>query len=69
VKEMELIQDILDPFEVEVFPAFTHTVKGDYVLHGLLRIPNDKWPDSDLTSKLQSLSPAISIKVDPETLL
>ena len=69
VKEMEIAQDILDPFEVEVFPAFTHTIKGNYVLHGLIRIPNSKWPDSDLTNKLQSLSPAISIKVDPETLL
>ncbi len=69
VKEMEEVQNILDPFEVEVFPAFTHTVKGNYVLHGLVRLPHNKWPNSDLSSKLRSLSPAIMIKVDPETLL
>jgi primosomal protein N' (replication factor Y) len=69
VKEMEGVQNILDPFEVEVFPAFTHTVRGNYVLHGLIRLPHDKWPLDDLLSKLRNLSPAVMIKVDPETLL
>ena len=69
VKEMEEAQNILDPYEVEVFPAFTHTVRGNYVLHGLLRLPTEKWPDIDILQKLRSLSPAVVIKVDPETLL
>jgi len=69
VKEMEEAQNILDPYEVEVFPAFTHTVRGNYVLHGLLRLPTEKWPDIDILQKLRSLSPAIVVKVDPETLL
>ena len=69
VEEMEQAQNILDPYEVEVFPAFTHTIKGNYVLHGLIRINSDKWPENDLIMKLRSLSPAIKVKVDPETLL
>ncbi len=69
VKEMEIAQNILDPYEVEVFPAFTHTVRGKYVLHGLIRMKNDKWIDRVLLEKLISLSPAVSIKVDPENLL
>lgn len=69
VKEMEEVQDILDPFEVEVFPAFTQTVKGQQVLHGLIRLPSDKWPDADLIAKLRSLSPAVTVKVDPDSLL
>ncbi len=69
VKEMEIAQNILDPYEVEVFPAFTQTVKGNHVLHGLMRIPQNKWPDSNLIDKIRSLSPSIMIKVDPETLL
>jgi primosomal protein N' (replication factor Y) len=73
VIEMEKVQDILDPYEVEVFPAFTHTVKGNYILHGLIRLKNDdiirkNLPD-DLLNKLKELSPSVSIKVDPETLL
>lgn len=69
IKEMEEAQNILDPYEVEVFPAFTHTIRGNYVLHGLIRLEYSKWPNQDLNSKLRSLSPNIKIKVDPETLL
>lgn len=69
IKEMEEAQNILDPFEVEVFPAFTHTVRGNYVLHGLLRIPHEEWPNKELVEKLCLLSPSIALKVDPETLL
>jgi primosomal protein N' (replication factor Y) len=69
IKEMELAQNILDPYEVEVFPAFTHTIKGNYVLHGLLRINNNEWPKQDLIDKIRMLSPAITIKVDPDSLL
>lgn len=69
VKEMEEIQSNLEPFEVEVFPAFTQTIKGKFVLHGLLRLSAEKWPHEDLVMKLRSLPPSASIKVDPETLL
>ncbi len=69
IKEMEEVQNILDPFEVEVFPAFTQTVRGNQVLHGLIRIPHDAWPNSDLIQKIRSLSPTVMVKVDPETLL
>lgn len=69
VKQMEEVQNTMDPHEIEVFPAFTHTVKGNYVLHGLLRLPYDKWPDSSIIERIRSLHPSVIIKVDPETLL
>lgn len=69
IKEMEEVQNILEPYEVEVFPAFTHTIKGNFVLHGLIRLEYSKWPNQDLNSKLRSLPPSVKIKVDPETLL
>ncbi|MEK7184859.1 MAG: hypothetical protein AAB683_01860 [Patescibacteria group bacterium] len=69
VKEMDEAQNILDPFEIEIFPAFTNTVRGKYVLHGVIRILDGKWPNSDLILKIRQLSPRIIVKVDPETLL
>ncbi len=69
VKEMEIAQNILDPYEVEVFPAFTHTIRRNYVLHGLIRLPTEKWPNEDLNKKLRSLPPSVIVKVDPDTLL
>lgn len=69
VKEMESLQSFLAPHDIEVFPAFTHTVKGNFVLHGLIRIPRNEWPNEELVTKLQSLPPYVALRVDPESLL
>lgn len=73
VKTMEEVQTLLEPYEVDVFPAFTYTVKGNHILHGLIRLPKEKWTggsvDRDLMTKLRELPPSIIIKVDPESLL
>jgi primosomal protein N' len=69
VTTMEEVQTMLEPYEVDVFPAFTYTVKGNHILHGLIRLPRDQWVDESLVQKLKSLPPSVSIKVDPESLL
>jgi primosomal protein N' (replication factor Y) len=66
---MAKVQETLMPFEIDVFPAFTSTVKGNSVIHGLLVIETHAWPDPVLISKLRSLPPSVFIKVNPETLL
>lgn len=35
----------------------------------IIRLPRDKWPDPELTSKLALLGPEFLIKVDPESIL
>ena len=67
--EMAEIQKTLEPHEVEVFPAFTATVKGNSVIHGLIKLPEGGWTNSDLIAKLRSLPPCVKVKVDPESLL
>jgi primosomal protein N' len=69
VAEMSLIQKNLEPQTVDIFPAFTHTVKGNYVLHGLMRIPAGRWPDRELSDKLRALPPHIRVNIDPDNLL
>ncbi len=69
VAQMDSIQNTLTPHVADIFPAFTHTVKGNYVLHGLIKLPRGKWIDPDLLAKLKSLPPSVSIKVDPDSLL
>ena len=69
IKEMENVKNILLPFTIDIFQAFTHTVKGKSVLHSLLKIARNKWPDAELLDKLYSLPLNITIKVDPESLL
>jgi primosomal protein N' (replication factor Y) len=69
VREMESLQQFLAPHDIEVFPAFTHTIRGNSVLHGLIRIPRSEWPSPEIVTKLQSLPPYVMLKVDPESLL
>jgi primosomal protein N' (replication factor Y) len=67
--EMAAIQKNFEPHVVDIFPAFTHTVRGNYVLHGLIRIARDKWPDVDLAAKLRTLPPYVTVNIDPDSLL
>jgi primosomal protein N' len=66
---MAEVQHLLDPREIDVFPAFTATVRGNSIIHGLIKLPEGGWPNSDLIDKLRSLPPSVKIKIDPETLL
>jgi primosomal protein N' len=68
-KNMGEIQALLAPQEVDVFPAFTATVRGLSVIHGLCKIDPHHWPDTELADKLRRLPPSVSMKVDPESLL
>jgi primosomal protein N' len=66
---MATIQKLIEPHEIDIFPAFTATVRGNSIIHGLLKVAPESWPDSALIAKLQSLPPQVSVKVDPESLL
>ena len=66
---MAKTQEGLMPYEIDVFPAFTATVKGNSIIHGLLNVETHSWPDPILIAKLRSLPPNVLIKVNPETLL
>jgi len=63
------IQKMIEPYEVDIFPAFTGTTRGNSIIHGLIKVAPESWPNIDLVSKLQSLPPNVSVKVDPESLL
>lgn len=66
---MANVQELLDPREIDVFPAFTATVRGNSIIHGLIKLPEGGWPNSDLIDKLRSLPPNVKVKVNPESLL
>lgn len=66
---MAEVQHILEPREIDIFPAFTATVRGNSIIHGLIKLPQGGWPNSDLLAKLRQLPPDVKVKVDPESLL
>lgn len=63
------VAKFLEPHVIDIFPAFTATVRGKSVIHGLLKIATHAWPDPDLSKKLRSLPPNVMVKVNPESLL
>ncbi len=68
-EEMAVVQAELLPYEVDIFPAFTSTVRGKSVIHGLLKVDRDMWPDISLVAKLRGLPQSVKIKVQAESLL
>lgn len=66
---MAEVQRLLEPREIDVFPAFTATVRGNSIIHGLLKLPQGGWPNTDLLDRLRQLPPDVKVKVDPESLL
>jgi len=69
VEEMSKLQAIVDPYTIDVFPAFIPGFVGKFIMHGLIRLPQKKWVDEDLLNKLKSLPPQFSVNIDPESLL
>jgi primosomal protein N' (replication factor Y) len=68
-KDMALVEKALADHNPLVFPAFIEKVNRKTVLHALLRLKPEEWPDQTLYNKLIALPPNISINVDPESLL
>jgi primosomal protein N' (replication factor Y) len=68
-EQMEKIKNDLSPIEIDIFPAFTRNKKGEEVLHGIIKIEQNQWPEINLLQKLRFLPPFVSINIDPETML
>ncbi|MES3005609.1 MAG: primosomal protein N' [Patescibacteria group bacterium] len=68
-EQMERVQAMLEPWSTSVFPAFIPTIKGNSVLHLLVTVPPESWPDEGLAKTLSSLQPNFVVKVNPESLL
>ncbi len=63
------IRTMIEPYELDIFPAFTSAIRNNSVIHGLIKLEPSSWPDAELAAKLRSLPPNVSVKVDPESLL
>jgi Primosomal protein N'' (replication factor Y) - superfamily II helicase len=66
---MEQLKVALEGFTVDVFPAFVATVRGDFVMHALVKVPRKDWPHLELISRLRQLPPSYAVNVDPESIL
>ncbi len=67
--DMEKLENLLTGYEAEFFDAFNPLSGGQFVSHALLRLSPERWPNSNLSDKLKSLSASFEIDVDPQSLL
>lgn len=67
--QMAEIQKILEPYTIDIFPAFTASIRGNSVIHGLIKIEPHTWPNMTLMNKLRALPPSVKVKINPESLL
>src|SRR3989344_2073751 len=68
-KQMEEITEVMKPFELNVFDAFTPGSRTKFTMHGLISLPKGKWVDKNLLEKLRILPQNCVVKIDPVTLL
>ncbi len=59
----------LSEWNPRVYESVTPGIRGATRVHILLKVDPGAWPEEKLLQTLRSLSPAFSIKVDPESLL
>jgi primosomal protein N' len=69
ISDLEQIHELLQGYDFTVFPAFVKNHKGTHTTHILLKADSQTWPDDLLIEKLLSLPPAVTIKVDPDSIL
>ncbi len=69
LESMEKLKVSLAGWHVDVFPAFIATVKDQYLMHALIKLPRKDWPNYDLLDRLRGLSPSYAVNVDPESIL
>ncbi len=66
---IEELPPLFEPYHTDIYPAFTSTVKGKYVMHALIKIPHGEWPNKEVVASLRSLPPQYMVKVDPDSML
>ena len=64
-----MIKERLKDYSVFIFPAFISKIRGKYVVHAVIKMPQQEWPDKKLLEILRALPPSILVNVDPEHLL
>ena len=67
--DMDVVEELFKEYSPEIFSGFYAAAPGEEVMHALIRIEPDKWPDPKLSQRLRSLPYKFVIDVNPEELL
>ncbi len=68
----ELVENLhktIEPYTIDIFPAFIPQAKGKFGINGVTKIPEGKWPDNGLSNKLKNLTINYIVNIDPDSLI
>ncbi|MCE9644135.1 hypothetical protein K8Q93_02765 [Candidatus Parcubacteria bacterium] len=68
-KQMDWLKENLKDLDPLVFPALVRTPTGNYLLHALLTLPRETWPNREVLERLRALPPSFKVNVEPENSL
>ncbi|MBI2108663.1 MAG: primosomal protein N' [Parcubacteria group bacterium] len=68
-KETASIKKHLHGYDLFIFPAFISKIRGKYVVHVVLKMKREEWPNEKLRERLLALPPSVVVNVNPEHLL
>jgi primosomal protein N' len=66
---VENIQKLIEPNEIDIFPAFIPQERGKFSVNGIIKKKTNEWPNKSLVDRLKTLPPNISINIDPDSLI
>jgi primosomal protein N' len=67
--ETEFLENHFADYKLHIYLPVIHSTRSWYSVHGLLRVPENAWPDEKLHALLSELPPHFSVTVNPRQLL
>ncbi len=67
-KKFEDISERFKNYDLQIYPSFI-SIRGNKLLHGMIRLQRKDWPDADLVEILRELPPYFRIEIDTESVL
>ncbi len=69
IAHLNALKSVLLPYAVAVYPAFISKVKGRFIAHALVTMPENEWPNEAIENTLRALPPVYRVDINPESLL
>jgi len=66
---MAEIEKTFGAYHPVTFPSFIVRIKGKYRTNALLKIPENGWPNTELTELIRTLPPEVEVRVNPESVI
>lgn len=68
-KQFDEVAEMMSPQELVTYPAFTEMVRGKKIVHGMIKLNRESWPDKYLIDRLKNLPPQFKIQIDADSVL